>query len=461
MKSTFDRSWVSDRLDTLLAAGAGADALEASFAGQEAGLMRFAESMITQTSQATEGRFYLRAIVGGAIGSATTTDLSQAGLRSCAALAVERARDAPGVDAAFVAPVGGPPRQPDALDRATADVDAETKASWLAPSLRAHESDGLALAGRFHTGTRTSAVRSTAGVDVFHQGSFSDISMSALERPAGHRASSFRARYVDRVGPELITRLADEVRAECALARDPVDVELGAWDVVLAPAAVAELLTWMNHIGFGSRAVEDGLSFMSGRLGEQLTGERIDLADDGAMPLGVGVPRPFDFEGHAKQRVTLFEGGVARGTVFDTRSGQRAGCQSTGHATDQASLFADGSSASHLQLAPGKSSLDDLLGMLDHGLYITRFHYVNGMLEPRRAVMTGLLRDAAFLVKGGRPQRAVNTMRFTDSILEAFARIPEGGLGRDVEPHGGFGSDGDCTVCPPVLIRGLRFTSGR
>ena len=121
-----------------------------------------------------------------------------------------------------------------------------------------------------------------------------------------------------------------------------------------------------------------------------------------------------------------------------------------------------GSKAEHLHLSPGQASREELIGKVERGIYINRFHYVNGLLDPRRAVMTGLTRDGCFLIEDGKLGPAIDTLRFTDSILEAFERIsgPEA-IGRNVEPHGGMGLDDCITVAPHLLIRQLQFTSGR
>jgi len=461
--TVFDRAATDDIIARTMARRAASDDLEVAFTGREVATMRLAESRVVQAGRATVGRVTVRAVRAGGLGISTTTDLSDDGLAACVreaeAQAATASPHAEGDAASLSAP--GPSREAPswALDADTAWLDGETKARWLATALEAHEKDGLALAGRFHTGLGTRAVRSTAGVDAFHQGSYADLALSALERPAGHRASAYRATYTARVDAGVIATMAEEVRATCHRAHDPRPVPLGAWDVVLMPAAVADLLLWLAEIGFGSRAVEDGTSFLAERFGQRVTGERVTLVDDGLMPYGVGVPSPFDAEGQPRQRVSLIEGGVGRSGVHDSRSARRAGCAGTGHASDPAQLAADGARANHVHFLPGSAGVDELVGQLDRGLLISRFHYVNGMLEPRRAVMTGLLRDAAFLVEGGRQRHAVETMRFTDSILEAFARIPAGGVGRDLEPHTTF--DGECFVCPPLLIRGLQFTSGR
>ena len=54
---------------------------------------------------------------------------------------------------------------------------------------------------------------------------------------------------------------------------------------------------------------------------------------------------------------------------------------------------------------------------------ITRFHYVNGFLDTRKARMTGMTRDGTFLVEDGKIKCGIKDMRFNESILEAFSRI--------------------------------------
>ncbi len=464
-ETSFPREWVDAQLQVALdEVAADTDGVEALFRGQEGSFLRLAEAHIVQASRTTEGRITVRAVVQGRAARATTGDLTSDGLRRCARTAASRARDAPvgGQLVTLPPPAPLPDAHPRSLDPATARLDAGTKAAWLAEALRAHRSDDLALAGRFHTGLATLAVRSSTGVAAYHQGSWSDLSLSALERPAGHRASACRQRADVLVDEATVDAMQREVRDECLRARDPVTVAPGEWDVVIAPAAVTELLEWLGMIAFGSRAADDGLSFSHARVGEQVTGGAITVIDDASMPYGVGVPMPFDVEGQPKQAVKLLDAGVARGLVHDSATGPRYGCAGTGHAQLDDNFPTSGSAASHLHVLPGTATPEQLIGQVDHGLFITRFHYVNAMMDPRKAVMTGLLRDGAFLIQGGQLGQAVETLRFTESMLEAFARIPgAGGISRELEPHASwFGSD-RCTVAPWLLIPRLKFTSGR
>ncbi len=464
-ESTFDEGWIQERLSKAIAGiSSEADGVEAVFLGDETSHLRLAESDIIEADQITEGRVFVRAIVGKSQAHAVTSDLTDQGLRACARVALDRVppaqtgRDAAVLPAAADITLPGP----QSLDASTAFLRAEEKARWLSPALRAHRRDGLVLAGRFHSGLSTLAVQSTAGVSAHHQGSWANLSLSALERPAGHRASAYRAHFDARVDEETVNRLQEDVRAECHRAHDPVEIEPQAYDIVLAPAAVAELLEWFGAIAFGSRSLEDGLSFVDGNVGERVTASAINIYDDASMPHGNGVSLPFDVEGQPNRHVALVEAGVARGIVHDSLTGRRHGCGSTGHAQLPSDFSGTGSKPAHLHFGRGTATVEDLIGQVDRGLFITRLHYVNGMIDPRRAVMTGLTRDAAFLIEGGKLTRAIAPIRFTDGMLEAFGRVhgPEA-ISRVSQAHGSWFGSQHCTVAPYVLIPGLRFTSGR
>jgi predicted Zn-dependent protease len=190
-------------------------------------------------------------------------------------------------------------------------------------------------------------------------------------------------------------------------------------------------------------------------MGERITGENISITED---PLGaLSFAPPFDREGVPRRRVELLAGGVARGFVSDRAWAGRMGTRSTGNAAPP-SRFGGGSPApSALVLGGGSAaSVDELLSGVERGLYVRRLHYVNGMLEPRRAVMTGLTRDGTFLVQRGKVDKPIHTLRFTDSILEAFSRCD--GLTRDRTVLPNWWSESGSVAAPAMRIRGLRFT---
>jgi predicted Zn-dependent protease len=224
---------------------------------------------------------------------------------------------------------------------------------------------------------------------------------------------------------------------------------------VLEPEAVTELLEWFAMASLGARELEDGSSAFAGRMGEALTGDWVDLVDDAgdASELGFGVP--FDAEGTTRRRVTLLERGRPRGVVTDRLYGARLGGGSTGHA---APIGVDiGPAPTAMWLSAGTTPAADLVARLGRGIYVTRFHYVNGLLDPRRALMTGMTRDGTFLVEDGRLGRGVVNARFTESLFDALARTEAASIERRAVPT--WWTDGGAVVAPALLVRGFRFTA--
>jgi predicted Zn-dependent protease len=249
--------------------------------------------------------------------------------------------------------------------------------------------------------------------------------------------------------------LAETACARALGQRAPVELAPGAYDVVLEPAAVAELLEWLALTGLSARTVEDGSSCLAGRAGQRITGP-VTIYDD-ALAGEDGCPTlPFDAEGTPKQRLVFVDGGVADGPAHDRATAARAHTRSTGHAAPLGDdLFEGGPVPQHLQLAAGPDSVEALLGRVERGLYVARFHYVNGLVDTRRALMTGMTRDGLFLVEHGRLGRGVANLRWTESLLEAFARIDGVGQVRQIVAAS---LSGAVCVCPAVLVRGWRFT---
>ncbi len=96
---------------------------------------------------------------------------------------------------------------------------------------------------------------------------------------------------------------------------------------------------------------------------------------------------------------------------------------STGSALLPSFGSAGGVGPTALSLGAGSAAgVEELIAGIDRGLYVCRLHYVNGLLDPRRAVMTGLTRDGCFLVEKGKIAGPVGNLRFTDSLLEGLVR---------------------------------------
>jgi PmbA protein len=456
------------------ARAAGATDAEASYEAASFGATRFAGSRFTQAGAIVEGRVRVRAAVGDRVGAASTSTIDAPdGLADAARLAVTIARHrrpVPGftgfaTPAAQTAPALAT-RYFDATAAATPSERAERLARIFARAARDH----LTCAGSFVTSPVELAVVTSGGVAVHALGSEALLELIAQDDGGGLAAPSGYAVFY---GPDLAAldeaALADEACRTAVAARNPTALPAaaaGPLDAVLAPAAVAEALEWMAITGFSGRALLDGASLLAGRHGQPLCAREVTIRDDAAHPHPRALPLPFDSEGTTRQRVTFIDRGLGGRVVTDqgtARKLQGLGLEpgrgpSTGHAAPVTDEMADGPVPMHLVLEPGDASAADLVARVERGLYVTRFHYVNGYLDPRRAAMTGMTRDGTFLIEDGRLGRAVPNVRWTEGWLAALAAGRLGGLGRDLACIPSRWSNASGTVlCPALLVRRFGF----
>ncbi len=428
---------------------------ELSVHASRSGTTRFAGSRVTQTGDVEDVTVQARVAVGKRVGAARVNAVDDATLDR--ALANARAL----AEAMPEAPFAGFDDGKTALaahaaswDAETAAVDAAERARLIAPAFAACARAGWTAAGSCAAGETTLAVATSAGAARLHRYTRARFDLIAGDgRIAGRRSRDGRAWSLVAAGHDA---LVDDAVARASRSRDPAPLPPGDYDVVLEPHAVAELAEWLALISFGARALEDGSSALAGRAGQPLTGAALTLYDD-ALAGEDGAPTaPFDAEGTPRRRVTFLDGGVAGEVVHDRASAALAGARPTGHAPPIGDeLFDGGPVPQHLMVQGGDTTVDDLMGRVERGLYVARFHYVNGLLDTRRALMTGMTRDGLWRIEGGKLAGPVANQRWTESFLDAGRRVD--GISRQRALVAGGLSE--CWfVCPTILVRGWKFS---
>jgi len=420
----------------------------ALYLGGAKSLTRFANNTIHQNVAEESGEVILAALIGKRMGVATTSILTPAALRRCARQAAAMARLTP--ENPDFTSLPGPKPLPSLTTwfEATAACTPIQRAEAIRGFIDRADRLGITLAGALSTGAADVAVANTLGVRAYQALTAADLNIVAHTDDSSGYAFGLHRDF----GRLDLDALADRAMAKCAASRGPRDIAPGRYTVVLEPPAAGELLEWMGYIGLGAKTVEEETSFMAGRFGQPITGERLTILDDPTDPDGLAMP--FDFEGVPKQRVMLIERGVARAVVHDSLSAGKAGTESTGHGMTPGA--GTGPMPLNLQMAAGDTPMADLVSRVERGLLVTRFHYVNGYLDTRHAQMTGMTRDATFWIEDGRVRHPVKNLRFTEEVLEAFRRIEA--VSAERWPVAASWGEIGALVAPALLIRDFSFT---
>jgi PmbA protein len=225
-----------------------------------------------------------------------------------------------------------------------------------------------------------------------------------------------------------------------------VDLPPGDYPVVLDHYAMVDLTDMLGYLGFSALAVQEDRSFWE--AGRQVASPLVSLVDDGRAP--EGLPAGFDAEGVPKQRLALLDAGVCRDLAYDAATAARAGRRSTGHGLPAPNTY--GPFPTNMAMAPGDATRDELIGGLERGLLVTRFHYTNPV-HSKRVVITGMTRDGTFLVEDGRIVGPVRNLRFTMSYLDALANVEA--VSRERRCLRGFMGG---TLVPAVRLSSFSFT---
>ncbi len=412
--------------------------------------LRFAGGRIHQCFHEEEITVWVKVALSGRMGVATTCSLSResllAAIKSAVTLGTVSAKQ---LHPAFST---APPKRPTPKLTTYFSSTTHRPLSEIVQMIRRltqkSADQKMDLAGSFVVGEDELAVVGSRGL-----AQYQPFSIAGLRLVATQGKSSGFSSYADRNLDTLNSLgLAERAWKFCRLNRNPKSIRMGRYDVLLEPEAVAELLEWLSFIGFGAKQVMERTSFLAGRMGEKLMKRSVSIVDDGSHPEGLVVP--FDYEGIPKQTVSLIQDGVASEVVYDSQTAQLHRRDSTGHAGPFDEH--EGPLATNLFMAPGPTPHSELLPSMEQGLWISRFHYVNGLLKPQEALMTGLTRDGTFLIRKGKVVGAVKNLRFTQSILEAFSKILAISKERRLiaDPAQGLSA----TVVPALLIRDFTFT---
>jgi PmbA protein len=389
---------------------------------ERSGLARFAGSEVHQPTLIENSNVHLRVARDSRVGSASTNRISKDAFQALARRATEAADSAPAdpLFQGFALPAELPPVE--GHDERTADLPAEEQAAHAAAAIDA--SRPFDAYGFFTSGLTELAIASTTG-QAAEQPMTDAV---ALVLAAGDDASGWAEQAAWSVDEIDTAACAREAAEKAAATRGAVEIEPGAYPAVLEPYALAELLEYLSIPTFSGLSLLEGGSYFCDRLGQPVFDQAVSIAEDPLDPRGL--PKAFDWEGVAKQRVELVENGVARGVVWDRRTAARAGDDTASTGNGLPGQFARfGPQALALSVAPGDAaSVDELLERIGDGIYVTHLHYLS-IVNPREAIVTGMTRDGTFRVRDGKLAEPLVNLRFTVSVPEFLAEVP--GLSRE------------------------------
>lgn len=418
-----------------------ADAAEVAIHESETFHVRHANNDVSSNGLARETGVSLTVSFGRRSAGVATNQIDDASLADLVGRAEAMAKLSP-EDPEHVPPLGPATfAEPITWSERTAAATPETAVGWVRPVIERAREAGVETAGYLSKAVGSSTFATSSGLFAHQRSTTVGFSMTA-RTPRGNGSGWASTQATDAADLDLAA-VGERAITKAIASRDPRERAPGRTTVVLEPAAVRDLVSALVH-ALDRRPLDEGRSFLVGLadgkppVGEPLFGEKATIASD---PLDPAAPCQTHSGGLPLTRTPWIEKGVLRSLAVGRFWAEKRGLRPQ-------------PGPGNLLMAGDGQSLDELVGMVDDGVLVTRIWYLR-TVDPQTLLLTGLTRDGTFAITKGRIAGPVKNFRFNESPARMLSRLVASGV-----PARVLGSESQSPAAvPPLLIDGFNLSS--
>jgi predicted Zn-dependent protease len=368
--------------------------------------VRFARNAITTSGSADETTVSIWVKLGKRHAAASINQATDDAIKALAERAVTMAKLSPeDPESMPLLPFQEYRQAPSAYDGAVATMDATARAAVAGRACALGDKTDTWIAGLAERRAAAHVIKTSSGIDAFHRETSFSYSTTARTKDGTGSGWAGREgwRSTDLDDVAISQTAIDKARASAS----PKPLAPGKYTVVLEPAAVQEMLTFLVG-SMDQRSADEGRSFFAGKVGEKLFPDAITLKSD---PGSTETPGSmFDGEGLRLEPQSWIEAGRVKQLEMSRFWAAKQAKEPTG---DQSVFHLAGGNA---------ASIDDLVKGTKRGLLVTRFWYTR-MLEPQTVMLTGLTRDGVFLIENGKITQPVQNFRYNESPVNVLKNV--------------------------------------
>lgn len=181
-----------------------------------------------------------------------------------------------------------------------------------------------------------------------------------------------------------------------------------------------------------ARRVQQGQSYWAPLIGEKAFSDKLTIVDDPLIQRGLN-SRLYDGEGISAKVIPIVEEGVISNIYVDTYYGRKANMTPTT------------GSSSNRRIGTGEMSLEELLGAVGEGVFVTS--WLGGNADNTTGDFSLGLRG--HMIENGKIGRPVSEMNVTGNLRDLFGRLEM--VGNDVYPY-------SSTLSPSLVFADVDFS---
>lgn len=203
--------------------------------------------------------------------------------------------------------------------------------------------------------------------------------------------------------------------------------------------------------GLETTSVAHNASVFCGKLGQKVADSCVTAIDDGTIEGGWGSQR-FDDEGRVPQKTTLIENGILKSYMVDTLGAKKTGYAVTGSGRKQNYKYTPTSRMRNTFIAPGTSSLDEMIKDVDYGIYAKDMG--GGSVSPGTGDFNFAIREA-YLIRNGQISEPIKGASLIGRGIDALGKITKVGKELKISPGMCGSVSGNIPAAvgqPPILV---------
>jgi PmbA protein len=323
----------------------------------------------------------------------------------------------------------------DLVDASVQSLEREQRVAWcraLDEVAHQHERVISATSG-VYDGTQNSASASSNGFLGEQQSTYCWFGAEVTLRDQGDKRAedSFYAggaHVGDLPDPEMVGKTAlDRTLSRLDSEKGPTVKTTMVVDSRAASSLIGRLLGPAN-----ARSVQQGRSFWAPLLGEEAFSRKLTIVDDPLIVRGLA-SRHYDNEGISSKKLPIVENGVVKNIYVDTYYGRKSEMAPTT------------GTPSNRVVELGSQSLDELLGEVGTGVYVTS--WLGGNADRTTGDFSLGLRG--HMIENGNVGRPVGEMNVTGNLRDLFTRLEL--VGNDPYPY-------SSTLAPSLVFADVDFS---
>lgn len=441
----------------------GADFVEVYSEYTKTDRVSYSNKKIEDVSDSVVSGVGIRAFLGTKTYFASTTDLTDSGLRECAA----RVAAAVGKNTMTIPTFSLVERINENIHKVKilpADVSAKERSDILRAACdRAYAySDKIVQVGGNITSTDKSfIVANSEGLFTSDRQVRTRIGVNAVASQNGENATGSSApgrlmglELFDLYSPEQVglvaaTQAVTNLSAvPCPSGRMTVAIENGFGGVIFHEACGHSL---------EATSVAIGMSQMAGKLGTMIANPKVTAIDDGTIPNAWGSCN-IDDEGKPMIKRTLIKDGVLTSYMIDRLGARRMNMESTASARRQSFAFEPTSRMTNTYIANGNDKNEDIISSIEYGIYAKSMG--GGSVNPYTGAFNFAVNEG-YLVRNGKICECVKGASLIGTGSEILKNIDM--VGQNLETAQGMCGSASGSVPTDVgqpLIRVSEITVG-